>query len=66
MALVALYLLTLGAGIWRILWVYPVGALAVAGPFLIDITLYASFKSLDFGLLLALIALWTRCPPQGR
>lgn len=61
--LVLLYLVTLGAGIWRILWTYPVGALAVAAPFLIDITLYASFKSLDFGLLLVLIALWTRSIP---
>lgn len=61
-ALVLLYLGTLGAGIWRIFRVYPVGALALAAPFLIDITLYASFKSLDFGLLLALIALWTRWP----
>ena len=62
--LVFLYLGTLGAGIWRILWRFPVGALAVAAPFLIDITLYASFKSLDFGLLLVLIALWTRSFPQ--
>lgn len=62
-ALVVVYLGTLAGGIWRILWVHPVAAVAVAAPFLIDITLYASFKSLDFGLLLVLIALWTRCPP---
>lgn len=58
--LVLLYLGTLAGGMWRLLWAFPVGALAVAAPFLIDITLYASFKSLDFGLLLVLIALWTR------
>jgi hypothetical protein len=60
--LVLLYLGSLGAGIWRLFWVHPVRALAVAAPFLIDITLYASFKSLDFGVLLLLIALWTRSP----
>lgn len=65
LGLVLLYLAALGAGLWRLLWVYPVGALAVAAPFLIDITLYASFKSLDFGLLLVLIALWTRSDPPG-
>jgi len=64
--LVLAYLGALGAGAWRILWAYPVAGLAVAAPFLIDITLYASFKTLDFGLLLVLMALWTRCPPQGR
>ncbi len=62
--LVLLYLGTLGAGLWRLLWRHPVPALAVAAPFLIDITLYASFKSLDFGLLLVLIALWTRSISQ--
>ncbi|PJB71860.1 MAG: hypothetical protein CO093_04295 [Alphaproteobacteria bacterium CG_4_9_14_3_um_filter_47_13] len=36
----------------------PVIALALAGPLIIDILLYASFKSLDFGLLLLLIVLW--------
>lgn len=65
-ALVLVYMATLAAGIWRILWVSPVAGVALAGPFLVDITLYASFKSLDFGLLLALIALWTRCPPDAR
>lgn len=33
-------------------------ALAIAGPFAIDVFLYASYKSLDFGLLLLLIPLW--------
>lgn len=62
--LVMLYLGTLGFGLWRLLWRHPVAALAVAAPFLIDVTLYASFKSLDFGLLLVLIALWTRSIPR--
>ncbi len=62
--LAMLYLATLGAGLWRLLWRHPVPALTVAAPFLIDITLYASFKSLDFGLLLVLIALWTRSIKQ--
>lgn len=66
LALVFAYLGMLAAGIWRIFRIYPVAGLAVAAPFLIDITLYASFKTLDFGLLLALIVLWTRCPPQDR
>lgn len=66
LVLVLAYLGMFAGGIWRILWAYPVAGLAVAAPFLIDITLYASFKTLDFGLLLVLIALWTRCPPQGR
>lgn len=37
---------------------YPIVAAAIAGPFLIDIFLYASYKSLDFGLLLLMIPLW--------
>jgi hypothetical protein len=36
----------------------PVLALALAGPVAIDTLLYASFKSLDFGLILLLAALW--------
>ena len=66
LALVLTYLWALGMGIWRILWVHPVAALALAAPFLIDILLYASFKSLDFGLLLVLLALWTRSAPSTR
>lgn len=63
LVLVLTYLVALGAGLWRILWVHPVAALSMAAPFVIDITLYASFKTLDFGLLLTLIALWTRLLP---
>ncbi len=39
----------------RLLFKHPVLALALAAPVLIDIFLYASFKSLDFGLILLLI-----------
>ncbi len=46
-------------GLAQILWVQfqrnQVLALVLAGPFLIDVLLYATFKSLDFGLLLLLI-----------
>ncbi|MCF8495313.1 MAG: hypothetical protein K9G62_01455 [Alphaproteobacteria bacterium] len=37
----------------------PVLALALAGPVAIDVFLYASFKSLDFGLILLLITLFS-------
>lgn len=66
LTLVLVYLAVLATGIWRILWVFPVGGVALAAPFLIDITLYASFKTLDFGLLLALIVLWTNRAPPAR
>lgn len=66
LALVLTYLWALAAGLWRVLWVHPVAAAALAAPFLIDILLYASFKSLDFGLLLVLLALWTRSLPARR
>lgn len=64
--LILTYLFWIAAGIWRILWVQPVAAVALAAPFLIDLTLYASFKSLDFGLLLVLMTLWTRWPEGAR
>jgi len=54
------YLGALAAGLWRLLGRFPVLALALAGPLLINILFYASYKSLDFGLLLLLIALWGR------
>src|SRR5690606_20532715 len=61
LALVLAYLVGLGRVLWRGLFIHPVLAVALAVPFAIDIALYASFKSLDFGLILLLIALW-----QGR
>ncbi len=55
---VLFYLFHFGLMILRIAFAQPVIAFALAGPFVIDIVLYASFKSLDFGLLLLLIPLW--------
>ena len=49
------YLLALGRILRSAFKVQPVLVLAIAGPVLIDVFLYASFKSLDFGLVLALI-----------
>ncbi|MCB9990640.1 MAG: hypothetical protein H6867_04565 [Rhodospirillales bacterium] len=56
--IVLVYLARLGALLVPLFFRNPVVALALAGPFLIDIFLYASFKSLDFGLILLLISLW--------
>lgn len=58
LALVCLYLWRLGGLLVEMFRSFPIMAIAIAGPFLIDIFLYASFKSLDFGLLLLLIPLW--------
>lgn len=57
--LVTIYLGWFALMLFRLLPRFPVMALALAGPFLIDIFLYASFKSLDFGLVLLLIPLWS-------
>jgi hypothetical protein len=56
--LTGFYLYGLAVQLWRILWRHPALALAIAAPCLIDVTLYASYKSLDFGLVLLLIPLW--------
>lgn len=42
-----------------LLFRHPLAALALLAPFLVDIFLYASFKSLDFGLVLLLIPVYT-------
>src|SRR5262249_28155118 len=52
------WLYRLGQGLVRLFPARPILAVALAGPLLIDIFLYASFKSLDFGLILFLIPLW--------
>jgi hypothetical protein len=52
--------------LWRMLWRMPILSVALAVPFLTDITLYASYKSLDFGLLLTLIPLWASGPIKLR
>lgn len=55
------YLFHIAQMLWRMLFKNPVMALALAGPLAIDTLLYASFKSLDFGLILLLVPLWA--PP---
>ena len=55
LALGLVYLSTLGRMLISGFKTQPVLAVAIAGPVLIDVFLYASFKSLDFGLVLALI-----------
>lgn len=59
-AILGLYLFHLAHMLFRMLWQHPVLAAALAGPFVIDIFLYASYKSLDFGLILLLIVLWSK------
>ena len=56
--LAALYLGSFAVMLARLVLRHPALGLALAAPFAIDITLYASYKSLDFGLILTLIALW--------
>lgn len=54
--LVIFYLGALGITLVKILYQHPALAIALCWPFLIDIFLYASYKSLDFGLILMVIA----------
>ncbi len=58
MFMAVLYIIQLAIGLYPLLFRAPVLALALTGPLLINLFLYASFKSFDFGLLLLLIALW--------
>lgn len=64
LSLVGLYLFDLGRKLVALLFRLPVIGLALFAPFIIDIFLYASFKSLDFGLLLLLISLWVDVPAR--
>lgn len=50
------YVLGLLERLVRVVFMNPVLGLALAAPILIDLTLYASFKSLDFGLVLLMIS----------
>lgn len=52
--LLGLYLYGLCRPLLGLLRISPLMALALGAPILIDLTLYASFKSLDFGLILLL------------
>lgn len=56
LALTGLYIAGLARVLWAHLYARPVLVLALAGPVLIDTLLYASYKSLDFGLILLLAA----------
>ncbi len=51
-----LYIAGLARVLGQVIFLNPVFGLALGAPFLIDITLYASFKSLDFGLTLLMIS----------
>ncbi|MDB5491886.1 MAG: hypothetical protein JWO78_1735 [Micavibrio sp.] len=55
--LLTLYLYGLCRPLFDLLRVRPLLALALGVPLVIDLTLYASFKSLDFGLILLLVML---------
>lgn len=50
------YVLGLLERLFRVILRHPVFGLALSAPILIDLSLYASFKSLDFGLVLLLIS----------
>lgn len=54
--LASLYILALLERLFRVILKDPVLGWALAAPIFIDLTLYASFKSLDFGLVLLLIS----------
>lgn len=58
LSLALFYLFHIAQLLWRMLFNNPIMALALAGPLAIDTLLYASFKSLDFGLVLLLVPLW--------
>lgn len=64
--LVGFYLGSIGAGLWSLLFRNMILAGALAAPFVIDVLFYASFKSLDFGLLLLLIAVLHRRADSAR
>lgn len=56
--LVAAYIVALARMLGPVARTAPVMAVALGVPLVIDVTLYASFKSLDFGVILLLITLW--------
>lgn len=58
LSLACVYLYDIGRKVFDMLFHLPVVGLAIFAPLMIDIFLYASFKSLDFGLVLLLGTLW--------
>lgn len=61
-----IYLMALCAPLRHRIMTAPVVVLALAVPVMIDVVLYASYKSLDFGVILLLVALWTKPEHAGR
>lgn len=58
LCLVLAYLGSIAAKLIPLIRRDAVVAVALAAPLFVDVSLYASFKSLDFGLILLLIAVW--------
>ena len=56
MMLAGIYVVAFLAKLSQVIRVWPVLGIAIAAPVLIDLTLYASFKSFDFGLMLLMIS----------
>ena len=67
LGLLSFYLFALFKKVWGLILTQPALALALTAPFLIDVFLYASYKSLDFGMLLLLIGTCQiSSPPKER
>lgn len=56
MVLAGIHVVALLAKLSQVIRVWPVLGIAIAAPVLIDLILYASFKSFDFGLMLLMIS----------
>jgi hypothetical protein len=57
MALAVVYIAGLFTSLGRLVRAVLILTLAIAGPLLIDVILYASYKWLDFGLLLLILSI---------
>lgn len=66
LSLVVVYVGGLGMSLCKLVWTRPVIAVGLAVPLIIDSIFYATFKSLDFGLVLFLISLWSAPSPAVR
>jgi hypothetical protein len=64
--LLVLYLYGICAPLVRLLGKNPLLAVALAVPVVIDVILYSSFKSLDFGRIFLMIAMWAEPRPRLR
>lgn len=54
------YLVFMFEKLCRLVFSNPVAGIALFWPFIIPVLFYASYKSLDFGLLLTLIVIWSK------